>query len=931
MKSCVLVSLVVFSFSCFLKAEESILLTSPVLYQVLNIRVTGSLDSLTMQSSQTDCSAVDVEAQKATSQDNRTVSDSSSRISRGHQLESALNVRGGVGPGGVKFPNVQSEIAVKNKIGYEKTVDSKVLANSHATSVGRESSSAAFDRANNIDAVGKRMKIYVDVDVKNVSTNEYELKRDEVIEGVLRNGANVFRVKHIVERDLILKAGMHRLFVFTSIVEDMERVKQLTKDEFKGLIEDNKSSQLIFSQGQDGCGFKGFQYPNGYEKEVKIFFEFGHVKEYSPFYVRAKSGNRSISIAEAFAVIGRDYIHRLRHGEILIPEKSANMMIYDQPVSKVFDKGKIIVVLSEKGQKEINQSDFVKTPLNGLDLSIKRYDSVEALIKNKDIKLSSVTLTNICEYALNAEINDQLFLPALISRIASFPDMKCYGKKLKAKAGIYGTSADLRAAITTTNRIELVDCFEANRCLSDDTGIWHMVAVAGAWELFDIIDNYCSIKGINEVDACGMTPLMWAAMKADVRTCQELVKRGADVCRTIRHDDKTQFLRKSWIQKMKNATVKEILDARDCKDKDIHCKNIHLEINAFDGDADCNYSRNIEDAREENLQSELKRFAKMGVHARESYFSRADCNMTAVDYAGLFNPDKNVCRYLLAQLWWDKFTKKGRAFSCDLTKKSDTCLMATCVLSGLDVNYVAKQWLTNCETFGQHWWKMGGKSRKRFRLTPEIMRNDLDLVKWLINKGFDINCLNDVRLDLSPLALAAEMGDVEVVRLIADRSSSLVEQKNEDGDAALLCALQGLYENRMEKEGTKKKSYEECVALLIKAGANIDVRLTNERYELTPLTAQELAVQCVTNHTLLSSLLKDSIKTQNEKGESLLMFASSAGNRDAVEFILSHGGSTTNSVLRGGVFSKRHLTAKDFAREKGYCEIVELLEKHETQ
>lgn len=91
-------------------------------------------------------------------------------------------------------------------------------------------------------------------------------------------------------------------------------------------------------------------------------------------------------------------------------------------------------------------------------------------------------------------------------------------------------------------------------------------------------------------------------------------------------------------------------------------------------------------------------------------------------------------------------------------------------------------------------------------LTKAILANDLETVKRLINQGVELN----FSYDTTPLALAASLGNLEIVQLLIEGGANINLQMEDEGDTALMVAsLYGHYE---------------VVKRLVEAGADVNIQ-----------------------------------------------------------------------------------------------------------
>ncbi len=92
-----------------------------------------------------------------------------------------------------------------------------------------------------------------------------------------------------------------------------------------------------------------------------------------------------------------------------------------------------------------------------------------------------------------------------------------------------------------------------------------------------------------------------------------------------------------------------------------------------------------------------------------------------------------------------------------------------------------------------------------FQLEKAIDANDTETVKNLINEGVELNYI----YDLPPLARAASLGNVEMVKLLIESGADINLQMEDERDTALMMAA--LY------------NHLEVVKILVEAGADVNI------------------------------------------------------------------------------------------------------------
>lgn len=152
----------------------------------------------------------------------------------------------------------------------------------------------------------------------------------------------------------------------------------------------------------------------------------------------------------------------------------------------------------------------------------------------------------------------------------------------------------------------------------------------------------------------------------------------------------------------------------------------------------------------------------------------------------------------------------------------------------------------------------------------------------------------------TPLMVAAQDGNVEVIKLLLKKKSSL-ETKNKIGDTALSLAVGG--------------DQPEAAKILIKAGANVDVLVGGESNDTLLIAAAKSSAD-ITNLILKKN--KKVLNKQNKDGETALMESIRYGYNDAAKILLNNGANTKIKNNAG-------LKALDIAKETHNDEAVKLL------
>jgi hypothetical protein len=156
-------------------------------------------------------------------------------------------------------------------------------------------------------------------------------------------------------------------------------------------------------------------------------------------------------------------------------------------------------------------------------------------------------------------------------------------------------------------------------------------------------------------------------------------------------------------------------------------------------------------------------------------------------------------------------------------------------------------------------------------LSRAIANDDIDGVRELIVKGANVNAKEDSYSKITPLFIAVEHGNIEMVRLLLD-SGAKVNRRDESRRTPLM---------RIDSDTTR-----ELVDLLVRHGAKVDLAdedgdtalfYAASAYEMKPEAVQSLIDSGA------------SVNLKNKKGETPLMQAVSSGNLEVVRVLLLAG------------------------------------------
>ena len=241
------------------------------------------------------------------------------------------------------------------------------------------------------------------------------------------------------------------------------------------------------------------------------------------------------------------------------------------------------------------------------------------------------------------------------------------------------------------------------------------------------------------------------------------------------------------------------------------------------------------------------------------------------------------------------------------------------------------------------------QSKKMFNA---IERGDYTGTKQAIEKGAWINTRkhlchvpNLIPQNPTPLIVACEKGNEEIISLLLDSGADINKKDSYTDQTPLLAALHGTKANRFS-----------IAIFLIKRGADIfSVQKTTSPFEETLVVLDSDDEQTINDgFELFKYLIEQQVSMDISKGnENALTFAAHYGNYNAVEFLIKENYFNINSKDLAGdtaliAASKNNQvqiiqllidlgadkslndaegqTAYDYAAEKGYEEIVQLLQ-----
>jgi ankyrin repeat protein len=184
----------------------------------------------------------------------------------------------------------------------------------------------------------------------------------------------------------------------------------------------------------------------------------------------------------------------------------------------------------------------------------------------------------------------------------------------------------------------------------------------------------------------------------------------------------------------------------------------------------------------------------------------------------------------------------------------------------------------------------------RFPLRSAVAKGDVEKVKELIAKGYNINTQDDA--NWTPLHNSAQAGRKEIAELLM-ASGADVNAKNKDGWTALMFATVGGYTeivksllekgadvNAKNNDGwtalmfVMEKGYIEIVKSLLEKGADVNAKNKDGWTALTFAT--------VKGHSEIAKLLLDKgadVNAKNERGDTPLSIAKAANNQTLIELL----------------------------------------------
>lgn len=153
--------------------------------------------------------------------------------------------------------------------------------------------------------------------------------------------------------------------------------------------------------------------------------------------------------------------------------------------------------------------------------------------------------------------------------------------------------------------------------------------------------------------------------------------------------------------------------------------------------------------------------------------------------------------------------------------------------------------------------------------------------------GFNIDLESETPPHLRNLAAAAQLGDVDSLRLALDNLSGSIDEPVEDGDTTLhLTCLYG---------------YLPCVQLLLERGASLEVKDEDGAIPLHDACAGGFIeiVQLLINSASDTECVKRMLETVDAEGDTPLHHAARGEHVDVIRLLLASGASPTKANLYG--------------------------------
>lgn len=177
-----------------------------------------------------------------------------------------------------------------------------------------------------------------------------------------------------------------------------------------------------------------------------------------------------------------------------------------------------------------------------------------------------------------------------------------------------------------------------------------------------------------------------------------------------------------------------------------------------------------------------------------------------------------------------------------------------------------------------------------------IRRQDKEAVVDFLNKKVNLSLINDE--DKTPLLCAAEIGALEIVRLLIDHGAAL-EAKAKDKRTALMLAI--------------SNAHPAVAAYLLQKGADVNVHSITH---YTPIMQAAAKGYLDIMREMIPKA--DKINTQNDEGRTALMIAARFGHRDIIDLLLARNASLqiTDKNGNGAISFAETAELKEYLTQK---------------
>lgn len=197
------------------------------------------------------------------------------------------------------------------------------------------------------------------------------------------------------------------------------------------------------------------------------------------------------------------------------------------------------------------------------------------------------------------------------------------------------------------------------------------------------------------------------------------------------------------------------------------------------------------------------------------------------------------------------------------------------------------------------------------------------IIQSFINQGGNPDIEKDYK-GRTALMLALKKGHTEIAKLLLEKSKN-VDIQDKDGETALMYAITS---DRLEYKNGRGPDPEvrfALIELLIEKSTNLNIQETEDGKTalIKVIDADEFDDDYEHRFKIVKLLLKKGIdlNIQDNKGRTALIIALKKKYVDIAKLLLPNGADPT-------IAEKKHgRTAWDYAKRRGYSEIVEMIEK----